>query len=141
MFLDASDFVPQRRRLFVIFAFNRLFHFPSELNQAGLVIGPLDPVLGPLSRMFDRPMDVHDQGIELFTALRRLQKPSWMLVYNTEAHNLVQTKNRKDLSIRMMQFFDHYLMGAPLPVWMGTGVPAVMKSKTLGTELLPRGGK
>ena len=28
------------------------------------------------------------QGIEYFMALRRLDKPVWMLVYNNEAHNL-----------------------------------------------------
>jgi dipeptidyl aminopeptidase/acylaminoacyl peptidase len=75
------------------------------------------------------------QGIELFTALRRLGKPVWMLTYNGEAHNLVQRKNRKDLSIRMLQFFDHYLMGQPAPVWMTRGIPAVEKGKTRGYEL------
>jgi dienelactone hydrolase len=75
------------------------------------------------------------QGIELFTALRRLQKPVWMLTYNGEAHNLVQRKNRKDLSVRMLQFFDHYLMGQPAPVWMTKGIPAIEKGKTRGYEL------
>ncbi len=75
------------------------------------------------------------QGIEFFTALRRLARPAWMLTYNTEAHNLVQRKNRKDLSIRMMQFFDHFLKDAPMPVWMKAGIPAVNKGKTLGLEL------
>ncbi len=74
------------------------------------------------------------QGIEFFTALRRLGKPAWMLVYNNEAHNLVERRNRKDLSIRMMQFFDHYLKDAPMPVWMKTGVPAIEKGKTLGLD-------
>ncbi len=77
----------------------------------------------------------HAQGIELFAALRRLQKPSWMVVYNDEGHNLMQRKNRKDLSIRLSQFFDHFLKGAPAPVWMTDGVPAVMKGRTMGTEL------
>lgn len=77
------------------------------------------------------------QGIELFTALRRLDKPSWLLVYNNEDHNLVQRKNRKDLSIRLSQFFDHYLKGAPMPVWMAEGLPAVKKGRTMGTELVP----
>jgi len=27
------------------------------------------------------------QGIEMFMALRRLQKPVWMLQYNGESHN------------------------------------------------------
>jgi dipeptidyl aminopeptidase/acylaminoacyl peptidase len=75
------------------------------------------------------------QGIELFTGLRRLQKPSWLLVYNNEDHNLVERKNRKDLSIRKQQFFDHYLKDAPMPVWMKTGIPATEKGKTMGLEL------
>lgn len=40
------------------------------------------------------------QGIEYFTAMRRLNKPVWLLVYNGEAHNLVERRNRKDLQIR-----------------------------------------
>jgi len=36
----------------------------------------------------------------------------------------------------MQQFFDHYLLDAPPPVWLGEGVPAVMKGKTLGLELV-----
>jgi hypothetical protein len=75
------------------------------------------------------------QGVELFTALRRLDRQVWMLVYNDEEHNLVQTRNRKDLSIRMMQFFDHFLKGAPMPVWMSRGLPAINKGKVLGYEL------
>lgn len=75
------------------------------------------------------------QGIEFFTALRRLGKKVWMLQYNNEAHNLVERRNKKDLSIRLQQFFDHYLKGAPMPVWMEKGVPATMKGETWGLEL------
>ena len=78
------------------------------------------------------------QGIELFTGLRRLQKPAWLLVYNNEDHNLVERKNRKDLSIRKHQFFDHYLKGAPMPEWMTKGVPATEKGKNYGLEI-PKG--
>jgi dipeptidyl aminopeptidase/acylaminoacyl peptidase len=77
------------------------------------------------------------QGIEMFTALWRLQKPVWMLVYNGEDHNLVQRKNRKDLSVRLSQFFDHFLKGDPMPVWMAEGVPASRKGSTLGLEYPP----
>ena len=76
------------------------------------------------------------QGIEMFTALRRLNKPVWLLQYNGEAHNLVQRQNRKDISIREQQFFDHYLKGAPMPVWMAAGVPAIEKGKDWGLELV-----
>ena len=76
------------------------------------------------------------QGIEYFSALRRLGKPVWMLNYNGEAHGLRQRRNRKDWAIRMQQFFDHYLMDAPAPVWMEEGVPAILKGRTLGLELI-----
>lgn len=69
------------------------------------------------------------QGIEFFTALRRLSKPVWMVVYNGEGHNLAARHNAKDLSIRMYQFFDHYLKDAPMPVWMTEGRTAVEKDR------------
>ena len=75
------------------------------------------------------------QGIELFMALRRLNKPVWMLQYNNEAHNLMERRNRKDLSIRLQQFFDHYLKGAPAPMWMTHGLPATQKGIDWGYEL------
>jgi dipeptidyl aminopeptidase/acylaminoacyl peptidase len=75
------------------------------------------------------------QGIEYFTALRRLGKKVWMLEYNGEDHNLVERRNRKDLSIRLGQFFDHFLKGAPAAKWIATGVPAVDKGIDWGTEV------
>uniref|UniRef100_UPI0040480B79 prolyl oligopeptidase family serine peptidase n=1 Tax=Algoriphagus sp. TaxID=1872435 RepID=UPI0040480B79 len=75
------------------------------------------------------------QGIEMFMGLKRLNKPAWLLQYNGEDHNLVQRKNSKDLSIRLSQFFDHYLKGAPAPLWMTEGLPAIEKGRTLKYEL------
>ena len=71
------------------------------------------------------------QGIEMFMALRRLQKPVWMLQYNGEAHNIRARKNRKDITVRLQQFFDHYLKGDPMPKWMKEGIPAVRKGQEL----------
>ncbi len=71
------------------------------------------------------------QGLELITAMRRLGKPAWLLNYNGDEHNLTKLPNRHDLSIRMDQFFDHYLKDAPMPLWMEKGVPAVVKGKEL----------
>ena len=79
------------------------------------------------------------QGIELFVALRRLGQPVWMLNYNGELHGLTKEQNRKDWAVRMQQFFDHYLKDAPAPVWMEEGVPATMKGRTLGLELVAPG--
>jgi dipeptidyl aminopeptidase/acylaminoacyl peptidase len=75
------------------------------------------------------------QGIELFTAMRRLGKKVWLLQYNDEDHNLVDRRNRKDLSIRLAQFFDHYLKGAPAAKWIREGIPATLKGIEWGTEV------
>ena len=75
------------------------------------------------------------QGIELFVAMRRLRQPAYMLVYNGEAHNLRERRNPMDLSMRMGQFFNHYLKDEPMPLWMSQGIPAVDKGRYLGYEL------
>ncbi len=72
------------------------------------------------------------QGIEMYLALRRLNKPVWMLNYNGEPHWPVKRENRIDFQIRMKQFFDHFLKGAPAPRWMTQGVPATEKGITKG---------
>ncbi len=72
------------------------------------------------------------QGIELFTAMKRLGKPCWLLNYNGDDHNLMKNANRMDLSIRMRQFFDYYLLGEEAPLWMTEGIPALQKGKITG---------
>ncbi len=76
------------------------------------------------------------QGIEIFVAMRRLNKPAWLLNYNDAGHNLtVKRSNQMDFTIRMKQFFDHYLKDAPAPEWMVDGIPAKDKGKNLGLDL------
>jgi dipeptidyl aminopeptidase/acylaminoacyl peptidase len=98
----------------------------------------LDKVKTPLLIMHnDKDGAVpYTQGIELFMGLKRLNKPVWMLTYNDEDHNLIQRKNRKDLSVRMMQFFDYYLKYTPEPAWMRNGVPATEKGIKMRYELV-----
>ncbi len=74
------------------------------------------------------------QGIELFTGMKRLGKPCWMLNYNGDKHNLMKNANRIDLSIRMRQFFDHYLQGTPAPKWLTDGIPATVKGEEMRYE-------
>lgn len=74
------------------------------------------------------------QGIEFYTAMRRLNKPVWLLVYNGEAHNLVERRNRKDIQIREQQFFDWQLKGDQPAKWLTEGVPAVLKGRDWGLE-------
>ena len=59
-----------------------------------------------------------------------------MLVYNGEAHNLRKRHNRKDLTVRMMQFFDHYLKDAPAPEWMVEGRDATEKEDNPSLRLM-----
>lgn len=72
------------------------------------------------------------QGIEYFIALKRLQKPVWLLNYVGEPHWPTRMPNRIDFQKRMFQFFHHYLQGAPMPDWMSKGVPAVDQDFELG---------
>lgn len=74
------------------------------------------------------------QGIEFFSALRRLGKKAWLIEYNGEDHGLRERRNQKDWSLRMSQFFDHYLKGEPPARWITDGVPATLKGIDWGLE-------
>ncbi len=63
------------------------------------------------------------QGIEFFTAMRRLDKEAYLFNYNGEAHGLRKRQNQRDWTRRMQEYFDHHLMGAAAPDWMRRGVP------------------
>lgn len=62
------------------------------------------------------------QGIEWFTAMRRLGKESYMFTFNGERHGLRDRNNMKYWTVHMDEFFDHYLLGKPRPAWMDEGV-------------------
>jgi dipeptidyl aminopeptidase/acylaminoacyl peptidase len=67
------------------------------------------------------------QGIEYYLALRRLGKEVYMFTYNGEPHGLRRRPNQKDYTVRLQQYFDHYLKGAPAPDWMEHGIPYIDK--------------
>jgi dipeptidyl aminopeptidase/acylaminoacyl peptidase len=71
------------------------------------------------------------QGVEYYNTLRRLGKPVVMLEYVGENHNLVRTSNRFDYTVRMREFFDHYLRGTQAPAWWTEGVPRLEMDKHL----------
>jgi dipeptidyl aminopeptidase/acylaminoacyl peptidase len=75
-----------------------------------------------------------EQGIEMFVGLRRLGKPAWLIDYNDGLHWPVTPATIRDWNIRMQQFFDHFLKGAPAPEWLENGIPATEKGRTLGLE-------
>jgi hypothetical protein len=63
------------------------------------------------------------QGIELYLAMRRLDKNCIFLQYNGEPHHLKKYPNKLDYTIKMKQFLDHYLLGKPAPAWITKGIP------------------
>lgn len=72
------------------------------------------------------------QGIEYAVALKRLNKTYWMLNYTGEPHWPVRMANRVDFQQRMLQYFDHFLKGKPMPKWMKEGIRAVDQPYELG---------
>ncbi len=83
------------------------------------------------------------QGIEYYLALRRLGKEVYLFNYVGEDHGLRRRVNQSDYTVRMQQFFDHHLKGAPKPAWMEKGIPYTPPpdSATEGTRPGRPGGR
>ena len=62
------------------------------------------------------------QGIEFFTALRRLGKEAYLFSFDGEDHNLKGREQQKFWTVHLDEFFDHFLLGKPAPDWMTHGV-------------------
>ena len=127
--------------------FSRMFQYEHTQSRIGATIWEKPELYVENSPLFGLPkvntplLIMHNdedgavpwyQGIELFMGLRRLNKPVWLLNYNGDDHNLMKEGNRRDLSIRMKQFFDHYLMNTPAPKWITEGIPAIDKGVDFG---------
>jgi hypothetical protein len=67
----------------------------------------------------------------MFIGMRRLGKEVYLINYNNDVHNPASRANQKDVAMRMQQFFDNKLKGAPAPDWMEKGIPAKDKGKDL----------
>ena len=78
------------------------------------------------------------QGVEYYNTLRRLQKPVVMLEYPGENHGLARPANQQDYTVRMKEFFDHHLKGAPAPDWWKEGVPRLKMQENLDQRLKAR---
>ena len=75
------------------------------------------------------------QGLEYYNAARRWGKNVILLSYPGEPHHLEKEENQKDFQVRMKQYFDHYLKGAPAPLWMTEGVPFLDKEVASPTDM------
>ena len=82
-----------------------------------------DRIQTPLMIMFGDKDDAvpWEQGVEMYLAMRRAGKDVVFLQYEDEPHHLKKYPNKLDYSIRMMQYFDHYLKGTPAPAWLSKG--------------------
>ncbi len=95
-----------------------------------------DDITTPLLIMHNQKDDAvrFENGLGLFFSLWRLGKKVWLLEYDGEGHTIEQEDNKIDFTIRSKQFFDHYLKGAPAPIWMTRGLPYVKKGYESGIE-------
>lgn len=99
-----------------------LYHFESALTHAPEVTAPFLIMHGTAD-----PTVSFTEGMNFYNALRFNGKNAVMLAYPGEGHGLRGLANRRDLTIRYFEFFDHYLKGAPAPKWMTDGVPFLVK--------------
>jgi dipeptidyl aminopeptidase/acylaminoacyl peptidase len=63
------------------------------------------------------------QSIELYLAMRRLEKPCVFLQYRGEDHHPQKYGNKLDYTMKFKAFVDHFCKGAPAPKWWKEGVP------------------
>ncbi|MEE4116875.1 MAG: prolyl oligopeptidase family serine peptidase [Marinilabiliaceae bacterium] len=90
-----------------------------------------DKITTPLLVAFgnkDGAVDWH-QGIEMFTTMRRMEKPYIMLVYEGENHGLRQKENMKDYCQKTREFFEHHLLGNEAAEWIVKGKTYMQKKK------------
>jgi len=78
------------------------------------------------------------QGIEYFNTLRRMGKSVVLLEYPGENHGLARPANQQDYTVRMKEFFDHYLKEAPAPDWLEYGVPRLKMQEHIDQRLKER---
>jgi dipeptidyl aminopeptidase/acylaminoacyl peptidase len=99
-----------------------VYMFESALTHAPEVTAPFLIMHGTAD-----PTVAFQNGLGFYNALRYLGKKAVLLAYVGEGHGLRGMANRKDLTIRYFEFFDHYLKGAPAPKWLTEGVPFLQK--------------
>jgi dipeptidyl aminopeptidase/acylaminoacyl peptidase len=87
-----------------------------------------------------------NQGITYYNTLRQLGKDVILLEYVGENHGLQRPVNQKDYAIRMREWFDYQLKGAPPADWIVNGVPRIKleeqlkahrSDSTINTDVVP----
>jgi esterase/lipase len=101
-----------------------VYHFESALTHVREIVAPVLIMHGTAD-----PTVSFSEGMNFYNALRFNKKSAVMLAYTGEGHGLTGLANRKDLTKRYFEFFNHYLKGAPAPKWLTDGVPFLEKGK------------
>ena len=109
-----------------------LYRFESAMTHVREVTAPFLIMHGTAD-----PTVSFQEGLGFYNALRFNDKTAILLAYPGEGHGLRGLANRRDLTIRYFQFFDHFLRGAPAPRWLTEGVPYLEKDlrRDAGKEL------
>ncbi|MBV6523055.1 MAG: hypothetical protein MNPFHGCM_03222 [Gemmatimonadaceae bacterium] len=76
-----------------------------------------------------------NQGITFYNSLREQNKDVILLQYVGENHGLAVPKNQKDYTIRMQEYFDHFLRGTPAADWIVNGVPRLKMEEHLKSRM------
>jgi dipeptidyl aminopeptidase/acylaminoacyl peptidase len=103
-----------------------LYHFESARTHVPEITAPFLILHGTAD-----PTVSFQEGLGMYNAMRFNKKEAYFLAYPNEGHGLTNLANRRDLTIRYMQFFNHFLKGAPAPKWMTDGVPFIAKDVSL----------
>jgi acetyl esterase/lipase len=93
-----------------------LTHVPEVTEPILIMHGTADPTVA------------FQNGLGFYNALRYNGKNAVLLAYPGEGHGLRGLANRKDLTVRYFQFFDHYLKGVTAPKWLEQGVSYLQKN-------------
>ncbi len=83
------------------------------------------------------------QGIELYTAMRRLDREAYLFNYNEQGHGLTDQAAMRHWTVHLNEFLDHHLLGTAAAEWMQKGVAYAERgtrdiNKLFGSP--PRGG-
>jgi dipeptidyl aminopeptidase/acylaminoacyl peptidase len=100
-----------------------MYNFESALMHVPEVTAPILIMHGTAD-----PTVAFSNGLAFYNALRYNNKQAVLLAYPGEGHGLRGMANRKDLTVRYFEFFDHYLKDAPAPKWLTDGVPYLKKA-------------
>ena len=112
--IDSWRYENQQLRMgFPFFENKEAYYSNSPVLNADKVTAPLLTWTGKLDENI-RP----EQSEAFYAALRRLKKENVMLVYSSDGHVLFNPKNQKDLTLKVKDWFGHYLKDEPKKEWM-----------------------